>query len=186
LSEETRGAELEGRQVALIRGINVGKAKRVAMADLRALMERHGYVDCRTLLNTGNVIFTAEREGPAESAARIGQAMETELGVAAPVIVLSAAEFSTVVGECSLSEIAENPSRLLVSFLLDPADRQRLEPLTSEEWGREKMALGSRATYLWCPDGVLQSQLPAAVERALGKKVTTRNWKTVQKIQALL
>ena len=47
------------RQVALIRGINVGKAKRVAMADLRALMERLGYGDCRTLHNSGNVIFTA-------------------------------------------------------------------------------------------------------------------------------
>lgn len=177
---------LASRQVALIRGINVGKAKRVAMADLQAMMERLEYSDCRTLLNTGNIIFTAELGSPDESAARIEQAMETELGVAAPVIVLSAAEFSTVVGECSLSEIAENPSRLLVSFLMDPPDRQRLQPLIHEDWGSEAFALGSRAAYLWCPDGVLQSRLPAAVERALGQAVTTRNWKTVEKIQALL
>jgi uncharacterized protein (DUF1697 family) len=41
-------------QVALIRGINVGKAKRLAMADLRALLGRLGYRDARTLLNSGN------------------------------------------------------------------------------------------------------------------------------------
>jgi uncharacterized protein (DUF1697 family) len=33
---------------------------------------------------------------------------------------------------------------------------------------------------------VLKSQLPGAVEKALGKAVTTRNWKTVLKIEALL
>lgn len=174
------------RQVALIRGINVGKAKRVAMADLRALMERLGYTDCRTLLNSGNVIFTAGTESPSESASYIEQAMAKELGVGAPVIALSAAEFSPVVSECSLGDVAEDPSRLLVSFLMDPADRKRLEPLDREDWGTEHLALGSRAAYLWCPAGVLQSGLPAAVERALGKAVTTRNWKTVKKIQGLL
>ena len=182
MSSEDQGS----RQVALIRGINVGKAKRIAMADLRALMERLGYSDCRTLLNTGNVIFTTERQSPDSNAVRIGQALEADLGVAAPVIALSAAEFSTVVRECPLVEIAENPSRLLVSFLLDPTDRDRLEPLGREDWGSEDFALGSRAAYLWCPDGVLESRLPAAVERALGKAVTTRNWKTVTKIQGLL
>ena len=177
---------MEGRQVALIRGINVGRAKRVAMADLRALMERLGYGDCRTLLNSGNIVFTAGSEGPSQSASRIEQAMESELGVAAPVLALSASEFSTVVRECPLSDIAENPSRLLVSFLMDPEDHKRLEPLMHEDWGPETLALGGRAAYLWCPAGVLESQLPAAIERALGQAVTTRNWKTVTKIQALI
>jgi len=48
--------------VALIRGINVGKAKRVAMADLRALLVELGYGEPRTLLNSGNVVFEAGRE----------------------------------------------------------------------------------------------------------------------------
>ncbi len=47
--------------VALIRGINVGHAKRVAMADLRALVEALGYGEARTLLNSGNVVFSAPR-----------------------------------------------------------------------------------------------------------------------------
>ena len=164
----------------------MGKAKRVAMADLRALMERLGFSECRTLLNSGNIVYSAGDESPTHSAARIEQAMETELGVAAPVMALSAADFTTVVHECPLGDVAEDYSRLLVSFLLNPADGKLLEPLVREEWGSETMALGSLATYLWCPDGVLQSRLPAAVERALGQKVTTRNWKTVMKIQALL
>ena len=55
---------MASRQVALLRGINVGRAKRVAMADLRALVEDLGYCDVRTLLNSGNVVFTAARAAP--------------------------------------------------------------------------------------------------------------------------
>ena len=112
--------------------------------------------------------------------------MFEELGVSAPVTALSAADFSTVVSENPVIEIAENPSRLLVAFLMDSAGRARLEPLTGEDWGAEAFALGSHAAYLWCPDGVLQSRLPEAVERALGKAVTIRNWRTVMKIHGLL
>ena len=49
---------MTGRHVALIRGINVGHAKRVAMADLRKLFEDLGYREVRTLGNSGNVVFT--------------------------------------------------------------------------------------------------------------------------------
>ncbi len=52
---------MANRQVALLRGINVGRANRVAMVDLRALFETMGYIDVRTLLNSGNVVFTSSR-----------------------------------------------------------------------------------------------------------------------------
>jgi len=60
--------------VALIRGINVGKAKRVAMADLRALLEKLGYGDVRTLLNSGNIVYTVPAKLRGDSAARIQKA----------------------------------------------------------------------------------------------------------------
>ena len=50
---------MAANHVALLRGINVGTAKRVAMEDLRALMGGLGYGDVRTLLNSGNVVFSA-------------------------------------------------------------------------------------------------------------------------------
>lgn len=178
---------METRQVALIRGINVGRAKRVAMADLRAMMERLGYADCRTLLNSGNVVFTAGRDNPSRSVDRIEQAMSKELGVEAPVIVLDAGDFSSVVDENPLIEIATDPSRLMVAFLMRPDDLKRLEPLAHEDWGLEALALGrNQAAYLWCPEGVIKSRLTEAVAGALDKVVTARNWNTVLKIAAVL
>jgi len=58
--------------------------------------------------------------------------------------------------------------------------------LEQEEWGREALAVASRAIYLWCPDGVLESRAAAAVSRELGDRVTIRNWATMSKLQVLM
>ena len=64
--------------VALLRGINVGSAKRIAMADLRALVEGLGFRDVRTLLNSGNIIFSAPKNRRDDAAARIEKAMSAK------------------------------------------------------------------------------------------------------------
>src|SRR5262245_34335358 len=160
------------RQVALIRGINVGRAKRVAMADLRALVENLGYGDVRTLLNSGNVVFTAPRAAPGDAAVRIEEALATRLGVSARVTVFTAGELSAAVTGNPLLEVADDPSRLLVAFLADPAAHRRLEPLAEQDWAPESLALGKRVAYLWCPAGILAGRLPEAVGRVLGDGVT--------------
>jgi len=173
------------RQVALIRGINVGRAKRVAMADLRAMVADLGYGDVRTLLNTGNLVYTASGAAPAEAAARIEGGLAAKLGVAARVTALTAAELDEAVAGNPLLDVADNPSRLLVAFLAHPADRIRLAPLMNDDWAPEALALGARVAYLWCPEGVLASSALVAVGRALGDAVTSRNWATVLKLHAL-
>src|ERR1700704_4724623 len=77
-----RGWFVADRRVALLRGVNVGKAKRVAMADLRKLVEGLGYGDVRTLLNSGNVLFTVPAGMTGDAAARIENAIGARLGVA--------------------------------------------------------------------------------------------------------
>ena len=174
------------RLVGLIRGINVGKAKRVAMADLRAAVEGLGYRDPKTLLNTGNLVFTdPDGDGPGDAAGRIEAAMADRLGVQARVVVITAAELDAIVRSNPLLDRAGDHSRLLVAVLADPADRRRLEPLLAGDWSPEAIALGDRAAYLWCPDGVLASRLPEAVGRSLGDAVTTRNAATMAKLAAL-
>ena len=56
------------RHIALLRGINVGTAKRIAMAELRAAMESLGYGNVKTLLNSGNAVFDAPAGTPAAHA----------------------------------------------------------------------------------------------------------------------
>lgn len=171
--------------IALVRGINVGHARRVSMADLRALVESLGYGHVRTLLNSGNVLFTSSVTAPGDATTRIEQALEERLGVSARVTVLTAAELAAVVAGNPLLAVADNPSRLMVAVLANPADRTRLEPLLAQDWTPEALALGGRVAYLWCPAGVLASRLVVAVGRVLGDAVTTRNWATVTKLHII-
>ncbi len=173
-------------QVALIRGINVGRAKRVAMADLRTLVEGLGYGNVRTLLNSGNVVFNAPRATASAAAARIEKALANKLGISARVTGLGAAELAAVVADNPLLDVADDPSRLLVAFLSNVADRSKLESLAKQAWGKEALALGARVAYLWCPEGILASKMADAVNRALGDTVTARNWATVLKLHAMV
>lgn len=176
---------MTGRHVALLRGINVGRAKRVAMADLRALVEDLGYADVRTLLNSGNVVFTAPGASAGDAGGRIGAALEAQLGISSRIVVLSAIELAVAVAGNSLLGVADDPSRLLVAFLADRADRKKLEPIAGRDWAPESLALGDRVAYLWCPAGMIESRVAQAVGRALGDAVTTRNWTTATKLLAL-
>jgi uncharacterized protein (DUF1697 family) len=74
--------------IALLRGINVGRAKRVAMADLRQLVDEMGYADVRTVLNSGNIVFRGDALEPGAAAAAIEEQLVLKLGVGARVFVL--------------------------------------------------------------------------------------------------
>src|SRR5262245_51187046 len=106
-------------QIALIRGINVGKAKRVSMAELKALVEKLGHGDVKTLLNSGNVVFTS-RTDPSAAAAKIEKALAQVTGVEARVTVLTGDELSAAVKGNPLLKVADDHSRLLVAVLNDP------------------------------------------------------------------
>ncbi len=179
------GERQAGRYVALLRGINIGRAKRVSMAELRAVVEGLGYRDVRTLLNSGNVGFTAAGVSAAEAAARIEGAFQTRVGFSSRTFVLTAAELAAGLAENPLLEVATDPSRLYAGVLEDATAHARVQPLLARDWSPEQLALGARMVYLWCPPGVIQSELIPAVQRALGDAVTMRNWKTMVRLGAL-
>lgn len=173
------------RYIALLRGINVGKAKRVAMGDLRTLVAGLGYSEVATLLNSGNVVFSGAAGKTAAAASAIEQALVRKLGVAARVMVLSSEELDEVMRENPLVDVATEHSRLLVFFLADPAARASLSALEQLDWTPEALALGSRAAYVWCPAGMIESSAVAALGKLLGDSTTSRNWNTISKLKAL-
>lgn len=171
--------------VALLRGINVGKAKRIAMADLRRVVEGLGYTDVSTLLNSGNVVFKVPKGATGVAARRIETAIAGELGVESRVTVLRKIQLDTVIDENPyMLQAAENPSRLLVAVFATPKHRA-----AAESFRREKdvpdFGLGRFAAYLWCPDGVLASDAAARFDKRMKDGVTARNWATMLKLQLL-
>lgn len=164
--------------VALLRGINVGRNKRIAMARLRELLTDLGYGEVRTLLQSGNAVFTSSRRSADAVGAEIEQAIMSELGMGVAVIVRTAEQLRAAVAANPLPAEGRDPSRLMVLFLSGVPEESAIpEPAdaTPEEWH-----VNGREIYLWCPDGVLESALVQLfTDRQLRVQVTTRNWRTV-------
>ena len=172
-------------RIALFRGINVGKAKRIAMAELKAMFEALGFTHVRTLLNSGNVVFETARGTPAENARRIAAALVERTSIEANVRVLEAATLAAVIAGNPFVDRCDDPSRLLVGFRID-ADRTPLETL-QRDFADEAFAIGDDACYLWCPDGILASRIGEALGGSKFRdRITARNWATVMKLQAMI
>ena len=174
------------RRVALLRGINVGKAKRVAMADLRQLFEDLGYDDVRTLLNSGNVVFTVRRKAGVDLQEKLSKAVAERTKVSCRIVVLDAAEVVEAVAKNPLAAVAKDPTRLLLIALRDTEAATALQPLVRERWAPESFALRNRIAYLWCAKGIAESPLWEAVNRAIGDSGTARNLATMTKLLSLL
>lgn len=184
--------------MALLRGVNVGKTKRVPMETLRGLLTGLGCTQVRTLLNSGNAVFQAP--GPPSAARAAGlaaalvAALRLELGFEVPVIVKPARDWAAIVGGHPFARASAatpggaepDPSRLLVAVSQQPADLQALKCIEALVSAPEGFAVGPAAAYLHCPGGILDSTAAKALLGKMGQAVTTRNWATTLKIQALL
>jgi uncharacterized protein (DUF1697 family) len=171
--------------IALLRGINVGRAKRIAMADLRTLIEEMGYTKVRTLLNSGNAVFQADRPNVNTIASDIEAAIQRRFGFSAAVVVLTATSLNTIIRENPLLSVVTEPARHLVAFVSEASVLDKMEPILARHWESEVVARGTQAAYLWCPDGIIESRLAQAFARLAGEAATTRNWSTVLKLQSL-
>lgn len=173
------------RYIALLRGVNVGRAKRIAMADLRKLIADLGYSDVRSVLNSGNVVFSGPAKPQDEVGAEIEEALVLKLGVAARTLVLDCQELDAIIAANPLLARADDHSRLLTFILVAPHSRPAIASLCAQDWTPGAAALGERAAYVWCPDGILDSAAASALGKLLGDTTTSRNWATLLKLHAL-
>ena len=181
------------RHIAFLRGINVGRAKRIGMADLRSLFEELGCAGVQTLLASGNVVFSPPGGGGAsrgarseqELAVRLEQAILVRFGVTTAVTLVPGKELEEAVRHNPLAELATEPSRFLVMILRDAEAAARLKPLLKASWDPEAVALWKRFAYIWCPSGLAGSKLWTAADRAAGGGGTARNLATMEKLVAM-
>jgi len=174
------------RFIVLLRGVNVGKGKRVPMADFKALLEAQGYTDVKTLLNSGNAVFTSTGRSAAKHAAAVAAAVQLGLGVTTSAIVKSAAELSAIIQASPIVPPAAEHSRFLVAFAHSPEALQTLLPLPALVQAPERFVVTAEAAFLHCPGGLLESKVGEALLGKTGKAVTTRNWARVLKLAALV
>lgn len=172
-------------QIALLRGINLGAHRRVAMPALRELLEGLGYGDVRTLLQSGNIVLDA-KSPPGRLAGELEAQIATGLGVQTEVVVRTRAELAAVVELNPLREVATEPKRYQVSFLSAEPDPGAIAEILAADIAPERVAHHGREIYAWHASGIQRSPLAKLLAQSrLGVTATARNWNTVTKLLEL-
>jgi uncharacterized protein (DUF1697 family) len=173
------------RQIALLRGINLGARNRVSMAELRELLEGLGHEDVTTLLQSGNVVLTSDVTGEQLEQALEG-AIASALGVESRVIVRTTRELAGVVKRDPFAGVAADPKRYQVSFLSAKPEAAVVRALEAADVAPEQVAVSGREIYAWHAEGIQRSPLAKLLtDSKLGVTATARNWNTVIKLLEL-
>lgn len=172
------------RKVALLRGINVGKGGRIAMPDLVACTEAAGCTHVRTVLATGNVIFTDPRP-EAEVRAVLEAAYAQRFGYDAVVQVVAREAVEAAVESYPFETLPEHHD--YVVFSDDSATLDAVVPAMSAEIdpdGTEAVAAGPGCVHWRVPRGSTLSSAASKVldDRRHKRHLTTRNIRTLRKV----
>jgi len=171
------------RQIVLLRGINVGAHRRVAMAELRALLADAGYDEIETLGQSGNIVLSAKQANPERLGGELENQLAEGLEVQAKVVVRTCAELAAVVAYNPLAEIAQEPKLYQVSFLSAKPDPKAIRAIKDMDTSPEQWTTKGREIYAWHPKGIHNSPLAKLLsDKRLGVAVTARNWNTVTKL----
>ena len=167
------------RFVAFLRGINMGGNKLVPMAQLRTLFEELGYEDVKTLLQSGNVVFTASSSPTLET--KLEKAFTQEFDFSSEFFVRSSFELSKAIKSNPFTaEAIEDPSHLLVMFLKEPASAASFSAFLKTHAGPELVNSNGSELYIYYPEGIGRSKLKIPFNG------TARNWNTLIKLQEIL
>jgi uncharacterized protein (DUF1697 family) len=167
---------------ALLRGINVGGNKKIAMPALKALFEELGFDDVATYIQSGNVVFrTRKADGKA-----IEKRIAEELGHDVTVILRTGAELAAAVKGNPFVSPKANLKQLYVVYLDRKPASGAAEQLDPDRSPGDRFSLAGRELYLDLGNGAGRTKLTLDyLERKLGVKGTARNWNTALKLVEL-
>jgi uncharacterized protein (DUF1697 family) len=171
------------RQVSLLRGINVGRANRITMSNLRAIYEQLGCRDVTTYVQSGNVILSSSH-APAELSRRAEIALELHHGLKLRILGRTRVELIRIVAANPYP--AAQDTQHHVVFLSGPVQAAGLASLGRLAAEDEEFTLAGGELHLLQPNGMGRSKLGQALtERNLGVVATARNWRTMLQLVEL-
>jgi uncharacterized protein (DUF1697 family) len=179
---------LEMNYVALLRGINVGGNAMIRMSELKTCLEKTGFAEVRTFIQSGNVLFSAPKTATPRLARKIEAAVEKTFRMKVGVVVFAADEWQEVVrGAPKWWGQNKDWKHNLLALLPGTKTGDVIEAMGPLKPEIERAAAG--------PGVVYQSLSIAAFARTNGaripghsiyRRITVRNYNTTRKLGELL
>jgi uncharacterized protein (DUF1697 family) len=159
--------------IALLRAVNVGGTGKLPMAVLKAMCVELGFVNVRTYIASGNVLFESELQAVAAKV-MLEDKLEAYAGKVVAVLIRTGLEMASILAKNPFPLSA--PNRVVAILLDEPPLSNSIQEVVGQNG--EEIALGEREIYVHYGEGMSDSKLkiPAA------KAGTARNMNTVAKL----
>jgi len=172
--------------VAFLRAINLGKHRRVPMADLRATLADAGYDEVTTHLQSGNAVFSSRTRSRDAVERALEKLVKRDFGIDVDVMARTAGELGKITKSNPLLQRPGDTASLHVAFLKSRPSTATARALAGYDFGRDEFVLRGAELYLRYPDGVARSKMSTTLfERTLGTPATVRTWKVVTRLVEL-
>jgi uncharacterized protein (DUF1697 family) len=168
--------------ISILRGVNVSGHMMIKMDDLRQLYADLGFINVRTYIQSGNVIFQSSVTMPKELEMKIETQILNKYSFKIPVIVKAINELNGIVNNNPfLADKSKDESFLHVTFLSTEPDRLSVGKILEVHFPDEEFVISGSSIYLYCPKGYGKTKLSNKYfENKLKVIATTRNWKTTK------
>jgi uncharacterized protein (DUF1697 family) len=173
--------------IALFRGINVGGNNKVEMKKLKSLLERTGFENVVTYINSGNVIFKKSGGGSeAELARIIEQAVKDEFQLDLKIVVINSNHLDAICREIPADWVKNDEMRTDVLFLWEKYDYPGvLDIIKYKEVDNVKYVPGALVWNVREKD-YTKSNMVKLVGTDLYRHITIRNVNTVRKLHEMV
>src|ERR1700738_2167591 len=161
------------KYVALLRAVNVGGTGKLPMTELKSMCDSAGFVNARTYISSGYVVFESKLPEAAVKA-KLEKCLASYAGKPVEVLVRTGPEMAAVLAKNPFK--SRPPNETVAIFLDERPSKDALKTITGQD--TEEVTLGAREIYVHYGGGMGRSKLkiPAA------KQGTARNMNTVAKL----
>ena len=167
--------------ITMLRGINVSGQKKIKMEELRKLYESLEFQDIRSYIQSGNIIFKTHTSDRLKIISSLRESIFNHFGFDVSIILRTSKELERIVSNNPFHD--KDTKRILVSFLAEENKNYNIDELLQVKAKGEEFKIKGKEIYLFLPYGSGKTKLTNNFfERKLGVQITTRNWKTVNKI----
>ena len=174
----------EKAYISILRGINVGGNKKIKMDALREMYSELGYTHVQSYIQSGNVIFSTEKNDTESLQKTISAKIKESFGFDVPVLVYTAKEMKTNLENNPFKDDSSKDVAFIhLTFLSTIPEKSLVEKITTSSFAPDEFILTGKVLYLYCPNGYGQTKLTNTFfENKLKLTATTRNLKTATEL----
>lgn len=167
--------------ISMLRGINVSGHNKIKMEELKKLYETLGFSNVQTYIQSGNVVFKSSDTNISKLTGKIEKRIKRVFGFDVPVLIRTKNDFRKLIQNTPF--IKKDISKLHVTFLSDTPSQLPIDEIKKIKDELEEFFISDKEIYVFCPNGYGRTKLNNNFfEKKVGVSVTTRNWKTVNKL----